>query len=56
MIQKSFFLKATVLFFLFVGCLSAQAQSDVADLFDEYCADCHSIGEGDMRGARSYGC
>ena len=50
MIQKSFFLKATVLFFLFVGCLSAQAQSDVADLFDEYCADCHSIGEGDMRG------
>ena len=26
------------------------AQSDPAELFDELCADCHSIGEGDMKG------
>lgn len=25
-------------------------QYDAADLFDEFCADCHSIGEGDMKG------
>jgi hypothetical protein len=28
----------------------ANAQSGAADLFDEFCADCHSIGEGDMKG------
>src|SRR3990172_3222693 len=26
------------------------AQNNPADLFDENCADCHSIGEGDMKG------
>ena len=26
------------------------AQNDPAELFDELCADCHSIGEGDMKG------
>lgn len=25
-------------------------QYDAAELFDEFCADCHSIGEGDMKG------
>jgi len=25
-------------------------QSNAADIFDEFCADCHSIGEGDMKG------
>jgi cytochrome c551/c552 len=30
--------------------LSTFAQSTPFDLFDEHCADCHSIGEGDMRG------
>jgi len=33
MIQKPFFLKAAVLFFLLVSCLSAQAQTDAAELF-----------------------
>ncbi len=30
--------------------LPAHAQSDPAEIFDELCADCHSIGEGDMKG------
>lgn len=29
---------------------TAFAQSDPAELYDDYCADCHSIGEGDMKG------
>jgi len=36
--------------FLGIGAYSTYAQSAGADLFDEYCADCHSIGEGDMKG------
>lgn len=35
---------------IFLTCISALAQSDGAELFDEYCADCHSVGEGDMKG------
>jgi cytochrome c551/c552 len=30
--------------------MGAFAQTTPFDLFDEYCADCHSIGEGDMKG------
>lgn len=29
---------------------STIAQTDQAEIFDEFCADCHSIGDGDMRG------
>ena len=29
---------------------NVMGQSDAAELFDELCADCHSIGEGDMKG------
>jgi len=36
--------------FLGTGLLSSFAQTDPAELFDDYCADCHSIGEGDMKG------
>ncbi len=52
MIKKSFFLIITfsLLFFLGTGLLRTYAQLDSADLFDEFCADCHSIGEGDMKG------
>ena len=52
MIKKSFFLIISyfLLNFLGAGLESTYAQIDSAELFDEYCADCHSIGEGDMKG------
>jgi len=39
-----------LLIFLGIGLLSSFAQTNPAELFDDYCADCHSIGEGDMKG------
>ena len=52
MIKTSFFLITpyVLLIYLGTGLLSTYAQTDSAELFDEFCADCHSIGEGDMRG------
>lgn len=40
-----------ILFSLFgVQSQNVFGQHDAAELFDEFCADCHSIGEGDMKG------
>ena len=52
MIKKSFFLVITffLLNFIGTGLLRTYAQEGTADLFDEFCADCHSIGDGDMKG------
>ena len=50
--KKSFFL--IIFYFLLIffgtGLLNTFAQTHPAELFDDYCADCHSIGEGDMKG------
>lgn len=52
-IQKNLFfliISYFLLNFLGTGLLSTYAQAGPADLYDEFCADCHSIGEGDMKG------
>lgn len=50
--QKSFIVvfSCFLLNFLGVGVFNTYAQTDPAELFDEFCADCHSIGDGDMKG------
>ncbi len=51
MIKKSILLLISYFLLIFgVNQLSTFAQTNPTDLFDEYCADCHSIGEGDMKG------
>lgn len=52
MIKKSILLLISYFLFNFLGAnpISTFAQTNPTDLFDEYCADCHSIGEGDMKG------
>lgn len=49
---KIFYIKFICFFLIFlnIGLLETSAQTDPAELFDEFCADCHSIGEGDMKG------
>ncbi len=52
MIKKSFVILFSCFLLNFVGfgILSAYTQTNPAELFDEFCADCHTIGDGDMRG------
>ncbi len=52
MVQKSFLILVScfLLNLSGIGLRSAIAQADQAEIFDEFCADCHSIGDGDMRG------
>ncbi len=39
-----------LLIFLGGSLLTSYSQTSPEDLFDEFCADCHSIGDGDMKG------